>query len=337
MNAKSSLFAVVSIKPQGIRELIHRLPYSQHSIYHAVSDLKKEGLIVKTRRGNGWVLDVADGYHPQKMREIYIQALSHGVDPEILLRDNTIRVWKVLKEPHTLNEIKNEVNLSERWIKNLLKFLVDSGLVLYRKRKPIIAVINENNELNYFLKSFTETQIEKTTYYTDSLPFDDIFQTPTNIERLLYEKIESNLMVKDTGFQIRGKDGKVNVLESIEEEPSLESIFLLKLLTSEGVEDICIRLVASNKMDYNNLFILAQERDMVNIVGCYLDILNGIKKFVNLNIINKYRNNISKHKKRFIKGEERYGKEGWVKKYERKWNVDLYLDIGAIRHGVRAV
>jgi hypothetical protein len=167
--------------------------------------------------------------------------------------------------------------------------------------------------------------------------FDDIIQTPTNIERLLYEKIESNLMVKDTGFQIRGKDGKVNVLESIDEEPSLESIFLLKLLTSEGVEDICIRLVASNKMDYNRLFILAQERDMVNIVGCYLDILNSIKKFVNLNIINNYKNNISKHKKKFIKGEERYGKEGWVKKYERKWNVDLYLDIGAIRHGVRAV
>ena len=75
----------------------------------------------------------------------------------------------------------------------------------------------------------------------------------------------------------------------------------------------------------------------MNIVGCYLDILNGIKKFVNLNIINRYKNNISKYKKKFIKGEERYGKEEWVKKYEIKWNVDLYLDIGAIRHGVRAV
>lgn len=337
MNAKSSLFAVVSIKPQGIRELIHRLPYSRHSIYHAVSDLKNEGVIVKTRRGYGWVLDVADGYRPQKMREIYIQALSHGVDPEILLRKNTIRVWNALKKPHTLDEIKKEVDLSERWIKKLLKFLVDSGLVLYRKRKPIIAVLNESNELNHFLKSFTEMQIAKTTYYADSLPFNEIIQTPTKIERLLYEKIESNLTVKDTGFQIRGKNGKVNVLESIEDEPSLESIFLLKLLTSEGVEDICIRLLASNKMNYNNLFILAQERDMVNIVGCYLDILNSIKKFVDINIINNYRKNISKHKKKFIKGDEKYGKEGWVKKYERKWNIDLYLDIGAIRHGVRAV
>ena len=45
----------------------------------------------------------------------------------------------------------------------------------------------------------------------------------------------------------------------------------------------------------------------------------------------------NEYKKKFIKGEERYGKEEWVKKYEIKWNVDLYLDIGAIRHGVRAV
>jgi CTP-dependent riboflavin kinase len=336
MNAKSSLFALVSIKPQGIRELIRRLPYSNHSIYHAVSELKNERLIVKTRRGNGWVLDVADGSRPQKMKEIYIQSLSHGVDPEKLLRSSTLCVWKALKKSHTLNEIKNEVDLSERWIKKLLKFLVDSELVLYQKRKPIIAVLNENNELNHFLKSLTEEVVEST-YYSDSLPFNDIIQIPTKIERFLYEKIESNLTIKGTGFQIRGKDGKINILESVDEEPSLESIFLLKLLTPEGVEDICIRLVASNKMNYDFLFTLAKKKDMINIVGCYLDILNGIKRFVNNKLINNYRNNISKNKKKFIKSDKKYGKEEWVEKYEKKWNVDLYLDIGAIRHGVRAV
>jgi hypothetical protein len=294
-------------------------------------------LIVKTKRGNGWILDIADGYHPQKMREIYIQALSHGVDPEILLRSNTLKVWETLKEPQTLDDIKNKVNLSGRWIKKLLRFLVDSNLVLYQKRKPIIAVLNERNELNHTLRSFTEKQSRKITYYTDSLPFNDIIQTPTRIERLLYEKIESNLTVKDTGFQIRGKEGKVNVIESIDKEPDLESIFLMKLLTSEGVDDICIRIVASNKLNYNNLFLIARERDMVNIVGCYLDILNGIKKFVDAEIIENFRNNISKHKTKFLESEKRFGKEEWVENYEIKWNVDLYLDIGAIRHGVRAV
>jgi len=224
MNARSSLFSAVSIKPQGIRELIHRLPYSQHSIYHAISELKKERLIVKTKRGNEWVLDVADGYRPQKMRAIYIQALSHGVDPNFLLSDNTIRVWKALETSHTLNDIKNEVDLSERWIKKILKFFVDSGLVEYRKRRPIIAYLNENNELNHILRSFTEERGEKTIFYTDSLPFNDIIQTPSKIERLLYEMIESNLMVKDTGFQIRGQDGKVNILESVDEELDLESL-----------------------------------------------------------------------------------------------------------------
>ena len=110
MDAKTSLFAAVSIKPQGINELIDRLPYSQHSVYHAVSLLKNEGMIVKTYRQNKRVLDVADGYTPQKTREIYIQALTHGVDPQILMRDSTLKVWNSLGKAHTLKKIKKQLN-----------------------------------------------------------------------------------------------------------------------------------------------------------------------------------------------------------------------------------
>lgn len=76
---------------------------------------------------------------------------------------------------------------------------------------------------------------------------------------------------------------------------------------------------------------------MVNVVGCYLEIVNDIKKLVDVEVIKKFQRNISKRKVVFLKEEKRYGKGGWEDKYEKKWNVDLYLDIGAIRHGLRSI
>jgi hypothetical protein len=37
----------------------------------------------------------------------------------------------------------------------------------------------------------------------------------------------------------------------------------------------------------------------------------------------------------FLESEKEFGKEGWEKPYENRWNVDLYLDLGAIEHGIR--
>jgi len=34
---------------------------------------------------------------------------------------------------------------------------------------------------------------------------------------------------------------------------------------------------------------------------------------------------------------KKYGKQGWEQPYETRWNVDLYLDLDAIRHGVRSL
>jgi hypothetical protein len=54
-------------------------------------------------------------------------------------------------------------------------------------------------------------------------------------------------------------------------------------------------------------------------------------------MIEKFSNKISEKTVVFLKDEKRYGKSGWEKKYEKKWNIDLYLDIGAIEHGVRSI
>ena len=161
-------------------------------------------------------------------------------------------------------------------------------------------------------------------------------KTPTEIEEILYKKIDGSLTVKDTGLTIRGKD-KLSVVESVEQMLSPEGFFLREIKTIEGVEDYCIRLIESKKMNFDKLLELAIEMEMVNIVGCYLNIINDLKKIISIDVIRKFQKNISRRKVMFLKSEKKFGKGGWEHKYEKKWNVDLYLDLGSIRHGVRSV
>lgn len=337
MNAKSAVFAVVAIKPHAISELIGKLPYSRPTVYKALADLKKDGLIRKNRNGTQVLVEVSDGYETQKLREIHIKSLSFGIDPEVLLRKNTLTVWKTLDQPKSLKEIQKDTNLSDRWVKKILSFLVDSNLVIYKKKKPIVAVLNKEHELNRLLIIFIEEEREvERVYYGGTIPFERLIRTPEEIEKILYQKIDSSLAVKDTGFIIRGED-KLSVVESVEKELTTEELFLREIKTPEGVEDFCIRLIASGKLDYEKLLELGKELNIVNVVGCYLEILNDIKKLVDLEVIKKFQKNISKRKVVFLKGEKRYGKGGWEGKYEKKWNVDLYIDIGAIKHGLRSI
>ena len=338
MNASSAVFASLSIRPHTIKELINKLPYSSFTVYEAVKDLEKKGLIRKIRRGKNVIVIVSDGYKLQKLREIYIRALSFGIDPEMLLRDTTMTVWKSIEKPKTLEEIQENVKLSDKWIKKILRFLVDSNLAVYEKRKPIIAVLRKEHGLNKLLKAFTEKEEETgTVYYEGTIPFEKQVKTPENIEKTLYEKIDESLTIKDTGFLIRGENGRLSILESVEKALSIEELFLREINTPEGVEDFCIRLIVSKKIDYKHLLMLAKKKNMVNVVGCYLDVLNSIKKIVEPDVIKAFEKNISKRKRTFLRQEKRYGKEGWEDKYEKKWRIDIYLDIGAIRHGVRSV
>jgi hypothetical protein len=90
-------------------------------------------------------------------------------------------------------------------------------------------------------------------------------------------------------------------------------------------------------MNYEVLLRRAVENTLVNQIGCYLDIINDMKRIVPFKVIEIFSNTISDKTVVFLKDEKRYGKSGWEKKYEKKWNVDLYLDIGAIEHGVRSI
>lgn len=337
MNVKSAVFAVESIRPHRISELSYKLPYTKHTIYKAIESLDREGLVRKRREGKEVLVELSKDYRTQKMREIYIKSLSHGIDPDLLLRESTLVIWKELTLPGTLKELQEKTNYSYLWVRNIVNFLFDSGIVLYKKKKPIIAVIDEKHELNRLLSAFTdEKKVAEPLYYEGSLPFERLIETPDEIEKILYQKIDKGLAIKNTGLVVKGA-GKLSIIESTDKELTLEELFLREIKTNEGVEDFCIRLVSSGKLDWDKLLTLSKEQNMTNIVGCYLDILNSAKKMVSTTVIEEFYHEISKKKIVFLKEEKTYGKGGWEEKYEKRWNVDLYLDIGAIMHGMRSV
>ena len=134
MNVKSAVFAVESIRPHRISELNYRLPYTKHTIYKAVESLAKEGLVRTRKEGKEALVELSEDYRTQKMREIYIKSLSYGIDPAVLLRESTLAIWKELKLPGTLKELQKKTNYTYPWIRNIVNFLFDSGIVLYKKR-----------------------------------------------------------------------------------------------------------------------------------------------------------------------------------------------------------
>jgi len=339
MNIKSAIFGLICVKPQTINSIVKRLHYSSDSIYNALEDMLKEGKIVKIKTDGETHLDVPKDYNGQKLKEFFIKSLSYGIDPEILLRKNALAVWNSLDYFDNVTGIVQETNLSEKSVRKFLRIFSDFALIKFKKKKPIIAIKIKDHPLNLLLYLMLQEKDAKNKIYTPgSTPFEEIITTPDEIEKILYDKIDDSLTIKRTGFIVKGKKVKLSILESIPEKQTLEEIFIKKLMTPEGVEDICIRILAYKKLNYDTLLKHAIEKSLVNPVGCYLDIINDInKQIIPKGVVKKFLKNISNKKYVFLKDEVSYEKIGWEEKYEKKWNVNLYLDIGAIEHGARSL
>jgi len=339
MNIKSAVFGLISIKPQSINAVVKRLPYSQDSIYNVIEKMIKEGNLIKIKTKEGMKVDISRDYRHQKQREFYIKSLSYGVDPEILLRKTSQQVWKALDTFTTVTNLSKETNLSEKTVRNILQQFYRCDLINYEKKKPIIVKKIHEHPIGIILNAITKSKDKTNRFYTlGSSPFNEIITTPDEIEKILYDKIDKSLTIKKTGFLVKGKKEKIAVLESVPQQPTNEEIFIKQILTPEGVEDICIRLLASKKIDYERILNISIENNLVNLIGCYLDIINDINdQLIPKGIIKKFHDNIIDKKTIFLKNEKQYGKSGWEQKYEKKWNIDIYLDIGAIEHGARGV
>ncbi|MDG6221474.1 MAG: hypothetical protein QCI38_08525 [Candidatus Thermoplasmatota archaeon] len=335
MNARSAVFALISIRSQPLRKLVKRLPYAPPTVYKAVQQLEAENRV----QVKGGVVMLVEDYPTQKLSDIYVQSLSHGIDPERLTRDSTLSVWKSLASVSTIKEIMEETGLSAVSVKKILSFLKEKELVSYKKRKPILAEQNPKHPLFLLLKAHLGLEEDGTSIrYPGHIPFMEILNTPDQVEKLLYEQIDKSLAVKDTGFVVKGESSHLTILESVEKELSNEEIFLRKMFTPEGLEDVCILMIKQGLIDYDELLLLAKEKGLVNPVGCYLDILHGIEeKMVSLSIIKKFLEERTKKKVTLLAQDKKYGKSGWETTYEEQWNVDLYLDIEAVEHGVRGL
>ncbi len=334
MNAKSAVFALVSIRSHPLRRLVNRLPYAQSTVYNAVSQLEEENKVEK-KKG---IIRVSEDYPAQKLSEIYVRSLIHGIDPEFITRESTLSIWKSLEDVSTVREIMKETGYSAVSVKKILAYLKDKGLVVYSKKKPIIAHRNMEHPLNKLLKDHLQPEKEiRTMRYPGSIPFREIIETPDEVERILYQHIDDSLSIKDTGFLVKGDSDRVTILESVESELTNEEIFLNKLFTAEGVADLCILMIKQEMVDHDKLFELAKNENVVNVVGCYFDILNSLDDIVSTHIVDKYLEYEPKNEKTFLSQEKRYGKQGWEEPFEERWNVDLYLDIDEISHGVRSL
>ncbi len=335
MNARCAVFALISIRSQPLRKLVNRLPYASPTVYNAVHQLEKEN---KVKNENG-VIMLVEEYDAQKLSEIYIQSLSHGIDPEILTRKTTLAIWKALKQPTTIKDVMQKTKLSAVSVKKMLKYLKEKDLVLYLKRKPIIAEHNRGHTLYKSLKDYLKKEKEgRTLQYPGSVPFREIMETPDQVEKILYQQINGSLAVKDTGFLVKGDSEKITILESVDRELTYEETFLKKLFTTEGVEDFCVLMVKQGLLDYEKLLALAEQQSVVNVVGCYLEILCSVdEQIVPPSTIERFLEYKPKYQKTFLSQEKEYGKQGWEAPFEERWNVDLYLDLGAIKHGVRSL
>ena len=335
MNAKSSVMSLVSLRPAKICDIIDRLPYARATLYEAVEALISDGTLVRTRIDGRAAVAIPSGYRSQKVQQLHVKSLSHGIDPQQLTRDGTISVWRGLGSAHTVQELVELTGLSSRWVRKCLGELEDWGLVTFLKRRPIEAQLVEEHPVNQVLCDLYEEPGSGDAFLLPgSFPFTEELKTPREIERLLMDWMGGGLLIRETDFQVMGKGGLLTVLDSVPDSPTLEDTFLRMLTRPEGVEDICLRIVASGRLDHPRLIDLAEGRGMVNIVGCYLDIINDLGVNVDRTIIDAYLERAGDRIVPFLESERAYGKSGWEGPYEERWGVDIYLDLGAMRHGV---
>ena len=158
MNIKSAVFGLISIKPQSINALVKRLPYSQDSIYNAIEKMLKDGELIKIKTKDETKADIPRDYHHQKQREFYIKSLSYGVDPEILLRKTSQKVWKALDTSTTITDLSKETNLSEKTVRKILQQFYRYDLVSYEKKKPIIVKKIHEHPIGIILNAMTKSK-----------------------------------------------------------------------------------------------------------------------------------------------------------------------------------
>lgn len=336
MHSDLRVFSTVALASRTIQELVRTLPCSHHTIYKSIERLTRASLLSKQRRGKQILVSVAQGYRAAKLRDLCIKALSRGIDPAQLLAQSQYIAKLAGLDIVTAVEVQNRTGLSRPTALKVMKSLESSGLARLESARPLTIRIDKSSEVLATLMTLAKPDrdvrpslmLEERPYLQSELP-------PEDLERKLYATAESKapVAIEGTSFVTRGH-GRLELLTPLGR--SNEERFIRYLMTPDGVEDSCIRMLRANQINHPALLEEARRRNMVNIVGCYLQILHDIDK----NLVSKPVAELFRALRRkgprhvFLKQLKPLGKESSLENYEREWNLDLYLDFDAITHGV---
>jgi len=256
----------------------------------------------------------------------------------MLERESIVATWRWLagRQEGTVRECGEATGLAYETVRGAFRVLLEGGLARASAQKPLRISLKES-DLNRHLRSYFHESPKRATVTLSAAAFVKLYAQPSEVEEILYSEKEP-VAVRGVKRNIRTR-GPVKVIEVMEEQVTPETVFLKEVQSADGVEDLCIQLLAGYPMDFAQLLRLSNEKAMVNLVGCYLDILSDLNgDLVKREHAEGFRRSVS-HRTTpvFLESERDFGKEGWEEPYENRWHVDLFLDLGAIEHGVRAV
>lgn len=341
MNVKAAIYSMLASRSVPLKEVVSRLTYTKKTVYNAVEQMVKDGDLRSERRHNGvLVISIPQDFYHQRLGELHLLLITHGIDPTPLLSSTCRSIWgSITMDEMTAEQISQKTGFAAVTVRKYLRLLAAADALIITQKKPYAVRKNDSSEPAHLLEDImgaAKTEGDSI-FIPGSRPFEERLLSPEDLTRYLYDYPERSMSVTGTGFQLKG-EGQHIAFESTKERQNIEQMFLYSLFSTVGVEERCLWILGSKKMDMKKLLDYAQQQDMVNIVGCYLNIIHDLRAdIVGEKTIDLFYKASRKHRHVFLKELEKYGKQGWETPYETYWNIDLYLDLGAIRHGARAI
>ena len=332
MNAKHEIIIRAAIAPVDLKTLIQTTDYTAKAVYKAVSKLYKQKLIIKINRKKTTTIALSSRYEASKTADLYITAFIHGIDPKIFDCNSFHQIWQCLRQHQQINikKCQKQTKYHYQTILQTFKTLQNNGLAKTICEKPLIIHLTDH-PVNHRLHELYQPEQQETITTSGYPIIKETYATPETIRKYLHNKHDAT-HIHNTSTSI-SHEGFLEIFHSLT-NITPEQVFINAIHTSHGVEETCILLLKAGRLDMEKLLKISKEKDEANIVGCYLDIIHGLNtKLISQNIIDQfYRAKKNTKTKIWLKSEKQYGKEKWSCSYEKKWNLDIYVDIGAIQH-----
>lgn len=337
MDAETATFTAIALRSQKRSDLPKKLRgYSKSSIYRALNLLEEKDLVeVKNK-----IVTVASDSRAQRLRRIHILAVTHGIDPERLLRESYLEIWKAIEESISLADLVERTGFSYPTVREVVNFFRRSNLVIENRLKPLEVEKNDhplNRELRLYMEEPTPpVEIP----YPGRLPSRRLAGTPETAESLLYDELERGISLGERDWSWSYGTGE----ESIDIAPVLknlgqEEVFLDQLKTINGVQEFCLHMLVAWDLDFDKLLDLSKKQDFVNQTGCWLDLVRRFAPgLVEKSIVEKFSLNRVEKVQDFPRIGEAMERElelEWVEEYEEKWNVRLRFSIAAFVQEVK--